>query len=115
MTRRRMQWFNVWWATLSDGEKILFGIGIPVLGVFFRFGVPAMIRYLYLWILDKLDAAEEELRVEAKKHFATPIGQPEHKIIEKSGVWPWLARRAFRWRKRNVQQPPKARGKGRFG
>jgi hypothetical protein len=91
------------------------GVLIGLLAWFFKSAVPAMIRNLYLFILDKLDAAKEDLNIEAKKTFATPIGQPEHKIIEKSRVWPWLARKALRWRKRNTQQSPSVRGTGRFG
>lgn len=67
-------------------------------GVALLLAVLAMLRgMVYRRVLRKLDAAREELNIEAKQTYATPIGQPEHKIIVRSGVWPWLARAALNW------------------
>jgi hypothetical protein len=66
------------------------------IGVFLA--VCGMLRGLvFRRVLRRLDEARMRLNIEAKKHFATPIGQPDHKVIAESGVWPWLAEAALNW------------------
>jgi hypothetical protein len=60
-------------------------------------GVPAMIQWLYRYVIMRLDKAQRLITAEGLVGigtFGTYISTDD--IIKRSGVWEWLAKRAVR-------------------
>jgi hypothetical protein len=60
-------------------------------------GVPAMIQWIYRLVTRRLDKAKRLITAEGLTESRAYIGYvATDDIIERSGIWPWLAKRAIR-------------------
>jgi hypothetical protein len=90
------------WSRLPESAKqIIVGSAITVAATmhvwFVAKGVPAMIQWIYGSVIMRLNRARRLISAEGLTETGTfESFVSTHEIIKRSGVWPWLAKRAIR-------------------
>jgi hypothetical protein len=99
---------RAWWATVPEWAKPVIlaaaiSAGLTFIGWFVLSAVPAMLKRLYIWVLEKQKAAAKELRAERLAAGMIHVPVTTDEIRKRSHVWICLIERAERWNERRKE------------